>query len=209
MPAYNARPFAGHMEVMQQPIANAGASFEEVEALLTRLYADHGRAVMAYALRRAQSPEDAADIVAETFFVALRRPGKVPPGAAARPWLYGVARRVLANQMRGERRRVRLAERLRVELSTKASSEVAPDVESVVTDCLARMPEADREVLLLAGWEGLEPTEIARVLDVSAVAVRGRLFRARRRLRDELAKAGLTTGNRPTSAPDPRRRERE
>ena len=48
---------------------------------------------------------------------------------------------------------------------------------------LARLEEADREVLLLAGWEELEPREIAAVLGISTIAARSRLHRARRRLR--------------------------
>jgi hypothetical protein len=63
-----------------------------------RLFADHQRAVLGYALRRAQTPTDALDVVAETFLVAWRRIDVVPGRDDARPWLLSVARRVLANQ---------------------------------------------------------------------------------------------------------------
>jgi RNA polymerase sigma-70 factor, ECF subfamily len=53
--------------------------------------------VRAYALRRA-SPDAAQDVVADTFLVVWRRLEDVP--ADALPWLYGIARRVLANQRR-------------------------------------------------------------------------------------------------------------
>ncbi len=46
---------------------------EPAEARLSRLYRDHGREITGYALRRAAGPEDAADVVAETFLVAWRR----------------------------------------------------------------------------------------------------------------------------------------
>ena len=62
-----------------------------------RLYRDQGRAILAYALRRVEDQEDAADVVAETFLVAWRRLGEVPIGDGARLWLYAVARRVIAN----------------------------------------------------------------------------------------------------------------
>lgn len=55
----------------------------------------HG-ALLGYAVRRVTDPADAADVVAETYLVAWRRLEDVPPGAQARPWLFGVARRVLA-----------------------------------------------------------------------------------------------------------------
>jgi DNA-directed RNA polymerase specialized sigma24 family protein len=57
------------------------------EASFRRLYADHGRQILAYAQRRAGDPEDAADVVAETFLVAWRRLEDVPPGEQARLWL--------------------------------------------------------------------------------------------------------------------------
>jgi RNA polymerase sigma factor (sigma-70 family) len=155
-------------------------------ARLERLYAAHARAVLAYALRRVAEPEDAADVVAETFVVALRRPGQVPPEPDTRAWLYGVARRVLANQRRGRLRRHGLGQRLRHELAAVAR---APDpADDVVprTDAerlLAALPERDREVLELAAWEGLEPREIAEVLGISAASARQRLSRARAAVR--------------------------
>ena len=81
------------------------------------LYADCYPRLLGYALRRTHTVEDAADVVAETFLVAWRRLEHVPPGDEARLWLYGVARRVLANQRRGERRRDRLEVRLLLEPS--------------------------------------------------------------------------------------------
>jgi RNA polymerase sigma-70 factor, ECF subfamily len=64
--------------------------------------------VLAYAVRRTPDPQDAADVVAETFLVAWRRLDAVPSGEQARPWLYGVARHTLANRQRSELRRNRL-----------------------------------------------------------------------------------------------------
>lgn len=162
-------------------------SRELAEATLSRLYAEHGRDVLAYALRRVPDPEDAADVVAETFLVAWRRAAEVPAGAAARLWLYGVARRTLANQRRGERRRARLAERLRSELAAQVQGVQPGPKEAGLLRALAALEEEDREILLLIGWEGLEPRAAARVLAISPVAARSRLYRARRRLRKLLA----------------------
>jgi RNA polymerase sigma-70 factor, ECF subfamily len=162
----------------------------ELEPEFRRLYDTHGRDLMTYALRRASTPEDAADVVAETFLVAWRKVEQIPRGEEARLWLFGVARLVLANQLRGERRRGRLAERLRSEVATAMASQSSPEAESPVMAALARLKARDREVLMLAAWEELEPAQIGEVLGLSAVAVRSRLHRARRRLRQELAWAG-------------------
>ena len=67
------------------------------------IFEAHYDAVRAYARRRCARLEDADDVVSETFTVAWRRLRDIPPGSEL-PWLYGVARRVLANQRRSERR---------------------------------------------------------------------------------------------------------
>ena len=152
------------------------------QAELTKLYASHGRDVLAYALRRTASAEDAADVVADTFLVAWRRLENVPPEPDARLWLYGVARRTLANQRRGAERRGRLAERLRDEASAMLESVTPYEERERILTALAALAPDDRELLILVGWEGLSPGEAARVLEISGVAARARLHRARRRL---------------------------
>ncbi|HSS43392.1 MAG TPA: RNA polymerase sigma factor [Solirubrobacterales bacterium] len=155
------------------------------EASFRRLYTEHGREMLAYALRRVGDPEDAADVAAETFLVAWRRLEDVPAGAQARLWLYGVARRTLANQRRGERRRERLGERLRADL-VPALAEPPEPLGPDVLAALERLGAEDREILRLSAWEELSPSELATVLGTSAVAARSRLHRARRRLRRAL-----------------------
>ncbi|HJS97259.1 MAG TPA: sigma-70 family RNA polymerase sigma factor, partial [Solirubrobacteraceae bacterium] len=160
---------------------------ERAEDRLAWLYAEHGRAVLAYAVRRVTNPQDAADVVAETFLVAWRRLDRVPEGDAARLWLYGVARHVLANHRRSERRRERLAERLRGELSVVIEDVARPGPETgEVRDALSQLGAEDQEILRLCGWEELTPREIATVLGISHVAARSRLHRARQRLRAAL-----------------------
>jgi RNA polymerase sigma-70 factor (ECF subfamily) len=160
---------------------------ESAETRLEHLYTDHGRAVLAYAARRSPDVQDAADVVAETFLVAWRRLAEVPPGGAARLWLYGVARNVLANQRRSERRRERLAERLRQELPAALEGVQPTSTDAgAVTVALAELGPEDQEVLRLCGWEELSPSEIATVLGISQIAARSRLHRARHRLRSAL-----------------------
>jgi RNA polymerase sigma factor (sigma-70 family) len=153
-----------------------------------RVYAGTFEPLLAYALRRVARAEDAADVVAETYLIAWRRGADMPEGDEARLWLYGVARRVLANQDRGGRRRERLGARLRERLAAVVVADPAAEVSQRVTvrAALDRLGEVDREVLRLTAWEGLEPREAAEVLNISAAAVRTRLTRARSRLRELL-----------------------
>jgi len=161
---------------------------ELAEARFSRLYREHEREILRYALRRSGEPEDAADVVAETFLVAWRRLGEVPLGGEARLWLYATARRVLANHRRGMKRRTRLAERLREELRRQLPAQPAAEP-SAVLEALADMREGDRELLMLIGMEELTPGEAARVLGIATVTARTRLHRARRRLRARLGEA--------------------
>lgn len=152
----------------------------------SRIYREQGRAVLAYALRRVEDREDAADVVAETFLIAWRRLGEVPGGEEARLWLYAVARRVIANLQRTERRRTRLGLRLAESLRTELATHPGPGEATEVLRAMAGLNDGDRELLLLVSWEGLAPGEAAKVLEISSLAARSRLHRARRRLRDLL-----------------------
>ena len=170
-----------------------------------RLFADTERELLAYVLRRVDRDEDAADVLAETFLVAWRRMDRVPKGDEARLWLYGVARRQLANQRRGELRRNRLADRLRAELPVAVAAARSAEDHRVaaVRAALARLDEEDREILRLSSWEGLAPSEIAAVMGLPGVTVRSRLHRARKRLRAEVLQldAGALPTNSATLAP--------
>lgn len=137
-------------------------------------------AIHQYAVRRIRSPDDVADVISETFLTAWRRIGDVPEGERALLWLYGVARRVLANQQRGTSRRAVLADRLRDELI--ADRPATPVDLEYVRAAFDQLPERDREVLALACWEGLTSEQIAKVVGCTAIAARTRLHRARKRL---------------------------
>ena len=164
------------------------ASADDRRLRFETVYAANHGLVLGYVLRRTGNPDDAADVIAETFLTAWRRLDDVPPGDAARLWLYGVARRVLANHHRGERRRSALAERLRADLAAAPPPPQFTGELAVLARAFRRLPEADRELLALAGWEGLDAGQIAATLGCSRNAVRIRLHRARRRIAAELAR---------------------
>jgi len=150
------------------------------------LFREHERAVLAYAMRRAQTLADAEDVAAETFTIAWRKLGSIP-AAEPLPWLYAVARRVLANQRRGKGRRERLAALLRVE-DVATPMRAGEDLDGPVFAALASLSPADQEVLRLIAWEELGNQGIAAVLGITANAVAIRLHRARARFADALAR---------------------
>jgi len=161
--------------------------------------------ILAYALRRVSRPEDAADVVSETYLVAWRRIEEVPEGEAARLWLFGVARRQLANLRRGQDRQRNLSERLRGELVAAMPAEPgSSDREVEIIEAMARLSDDDREILTLHAWEDLGPSEIARVMGLRRPTTRSRLHRAMKRLRNELGEADsrVPAGSAPNSNPE-------
>ncbi|MFT3863631.1 MAG: sigma-70 family RNA polymerase sigma factor [Solirubrobacterales bacterium] len=165
--------------------------------------------VLGYAIRRTEDRTAAEDAVSETFLVAWRRFDAMPTEAAL-PWLLGVARKVLANQRRAAGRRG--PDGPLVPLEAVADLETRVAIADTVADrqafaeAFAALRPADREVLALISWDGLESREAAAVLECSPATFYLRLHRARRRLLKELEARGHSFGERATgSVAQPRR----
>lgn len=146
-------------------------------------------------LRRRAVEADAEEAFSETLLVLWRRLDDIPDDAAL-PWAYGVARRVLANQQRGSRRRQALEDRLAVYATPPPSGDPADGfAHPEVAEALARLPEADREVLVLWAWEDLEPRDIAVVLGTTVNAATLRLSRARKKIAKVLRQDATASGH--------------
>lgn len=152
------------------------------------LYLSARPRILAYALRRVATAEDVADVVAETFAIAWRRLDDVPEDDEALLWLYVTARHVLANEARGAQRRSSLVARIGSVFAEQEAT-VAPIDEGALLAiaALRALGDEDREMLMLAAWEGLDSDAIGRVLGCSPTAARIRLHRARRRLAEKVA----------------------
>jgi len=165
-------------------VTNTQTGFSAL-ARFEALFMEHQRPVLAYAMRRTPTVADAEDVAAETFTIAWRKMDSVP--AEALPWLYAVARRVLANHRRGNGRRERLTALLRVD-DVPTPMRAGEDHDGPAFAALASLSPADQEVLRLLAWEGLGNQGIAAVLRITPNAVAIRLHRARARFADALAR---------------------
>jgi RNA polymerase sigma-70 factor (ECF subfamily) len=152
------------------------------------LFDRHGHEVFAFCRRRTDA-ETAADCAAETFLVAWRRLDDVPDGDAALGWLYGVARRLLANEFRRSRRSQRLVGKLR---RNNTEPEPTPEVvvlrrerDQTMLAALARLRPDDQELLRLAWWDGLSHAQLAKMLGCSTQTASQRIHRAARRVAKE------------------------
>jgi RNA polymerase sigma-70 factor (ECF subfamily) len=147
-------------------------------------------------LARRTDPATAAEVFNETLLVCWRRLDEVPgsPDGSvshdAVPWAIVVARNLLANAQRAERRRNRLVGKIiALDPPVAAIGDTPPDEAGdadALFDALTRLRSADAELLRLWAWDGLESPQLATVLGISANAAAIRLHRAKARLRAEL-----------------------
>ncbi len=174
---------------------------ETNEAWFTELYSAHYEEIFRYCVRRTGDAEASSEVAQEVFVIVWRRRADVPRHAL--PWLYGVARRLLANHWRAQRLRPNGLPLGDIDFG---HDEDRQDRLAAIADLhasMALLPEIDREIIRLIGWEELTIAEAAVVLGCSRGTAAVRLYRARRRLTALLAEAetftephAVTAGNR-------------
>ena len=163
------------------------------EQRFQEIYRAHQRHVLAYFLRRTDATS-ACDGASETFLTAWRRIDDVPDGDGTLPWLYGVSRKVLANQRRSRDRYAALGKKLS---GVGPSEEPSPEVvvlrraeDREMLDAVGHLRPEDQEVLRLTVWEELPHAQVGEVLGTSAHAVTQRLHRITKQLSRDLQHPG-------------------
>jgi RNA polymerase sigma factor (sigma-70 family) len=165
--------------------------------VLEEFYREHVRAVQRFVARRVADPEHAADLTADVFLAAIDgAPTFEPSRGAPVAWLFGIARNVVADDLRRrarERRAVgRLAGRrpLQADALARARERIDAERESRrLYAALAHLPESQRAILELVALDGLSLVDAAAALGVKPVTARVRLHRARHTLHTHLAGA--------------------
>ena len=156
------------------------------KARFEQLFAAYYGDLVRFASRRV-GIDAASDVVSNAFLIAWRRLADVPVDHE-RAWLYATARRVIANELRGQHRRTRLDERARASGVPVVDDHAGRITEQLrVRAVLGALSPQDQEVLRLTEWDGLDIDEAARVLGCTRTALKVRLHRARRRFAAHLA----------------------
>jgi RNA polymerase sigma-70 factor (ECF subfamily) len=150
-------------------------------------------------LTRLVGPVDAEDLTQLVFFRASQALPGFRGDSSLATWLYRIARNAAADWRRSASRTARLHEELMAGNGTAAAVEPAAatvpaddalmrrEVQRCLRGVIARLPDADRDVLALRELDGLPHAAVAEALGVSVPAAKVRLHRARARLRDVLA----------------------
>ena len=171
---------------------------ERNEHWFTRIYAAHYPQIVKYGLRRLADADASDELAQEVFVIAWRRRGEVPDNSL--PWLYGVARRLLANEWRTRRAAPTLLPMTEAHEPEAPEPDASPDVADLLA-ALARIPEPDQEILRLVGWEELTVSEAAQVLGCTRTTAAVRLHRARKRLAEAMSTRPARTAKQPTLTP--------
>ncbi|NQX17973.1 sigma-70 family RNA polymerase sigma factor [Rathayibacter sp. VKM Ac-2857] len=160
-------------------------------AVFEAVYLANAADLLSYFERRVSPVADAADLLSDTYLVAWRKVDSLPTDPEqARMWLFGVARRTLANVQRGNARRSELAGKLASTLHAMPSED--PTAENLdVRLALDALAPDQSELVKLVLWDGFTVIEAGKILGFSASTARGRYQRARASLRALLAEKQL------------------
>ncbi len=161
------------------------AAAESAADRLATLFELHHQRLYAIALRMAGDPDEARDLVQDSFLRAARAPQRVPAGAAAEPWMV----RVLVNLCRDRWRRLRVRRSHRDDIPIPpqdSSPESRAIARATVRWALAQLPPRRRAVVVLRELEGLDAAATGRLLGLREATVRWHLSAARRQLRQIL-----------------------
>ena len=147
------------------------------------------RPVQAVAASFLTERADVEDAVQETFVKALNGMGGYAPERPFAPWLYQIARNVAKSRLSdpARRRMVPFPTRELTEPAGGPDSNVErAEIRRLVDEALEALPEQRRVAFRLHDVEGMETSEVARMMGISAGTVRSHVHHARRALRAAL-----------------------
>ncbi len=159
--------------------------------MFAELFDEHAGALHRYLARRV-GVDVADDLVSDTFLTAMRgEDGYDPDRGSVVGWLYGIATNLLRGHAKREVRLLKTAERYGVDVAVAQSLEstVVSRIDArshlrLIAGELARMADADRDLVLLVSLAGLQVQEAAEALGLNAATARSRLHRLRAKLKE-------------------------
>src|ERR1035441_8733689 len=176
---------------------------EESEESFAALVNRHLNLVYSAALRQVRSPQLAEEVAQSVFTDLSRNAAKLKPDTILIAWLYQVTRRTAIDVVRREARR-QLREQIATEMNTLNTDTLSrqsgtpadewSQVEPMLDEAMETLDAADRTAVLLRYFENKSLREVGAALGTSDDAAQKRVSRAVERLREFLAKRGVTVG---------------
>ncbi|WP_394004766.1 RNA polymerase sigma factor [Luteimonas sp. WGS1318] len=150
-------------------------------------------ATTAIALAITRDVQASQDIAQEAYLKAWQQLGRLQNTTSFLPWLRQITRNLARDHLRGRRERLVAGETAELAIAQAADPDGCPmqrivddETGRVAADLISELPDESREVLLLYYREGGNSKQVAALLGLSDAAVRKRLSRARRSLREDL-----------------------
>jgi RNA polymerase sigma-70 factor (ECF subfamily) len=153
-----------------------------------RLYAEHAQALYGFLSYRTGDRALAEDLLADTFERVLRAKRRFDPRKASeKTWLYTIALNCLRDHIRRRAAEGRAVERLAVIPALGSSGEIDEIADrDLVSRSLKALTEEEREAIALRFGAELTVPEIAKLTGEKLTTVEGRVYRALRKLREEI-----------------------
>jgi RNA polymerase sigma-70 factor (ECF subfamily) len=157
------------------------------------LFRFHQRAVYGWILRIVRNPAAAEELVVETFWRIYRARARFDADREFVPWARRIATRVALDWLRARRPETELDDQTLAALPAAAAADpgVAAEIRLKTAEAFARLPDTFRVAAILAVVEGQSHKEVAEALGISVAAVKLRVFRALRLLRNDLERQGI------------------
>ncbi len=172
---------------------------EDEDELFGQIVNCFGSDLQRFAMHRCSNAADAEDVVQDTLVAAYRYLEGFRGDSTLKTWLFKLAASACTKKRRG----LKNSPNLHVEFDPALLKSEQQETEEAETSLLVRekfekltealyaLSEEDREMLLLHQGEGLSLESLAERFELSVSAIKSRLFRSRKKLRDELSQVGL------------------
>lgn len=134
--------------------------------------------------------EDALDAVQEAFIDAFQALDQIDLSRRFYPWFYVILRNRCYKLAHGRKKR-ELSSSDEMEILAPATS-IRPEESMLLEEAMLELPTEDRELIMLRHLDGLSYQELAERLEVPQGTIMSRLYHARKKLRDRLARHSFT-----------------
>jgi len=158
----------------------------------------HQSALYSYALKIVRNPDDAQDLVQDTYYKAYKSYHQFKSGTNSKAWMFMILKNTFINNYRKLKREPSKVdyddiENIYEEIKSDWTNDNNLDLDFYqnlldddLSDALAKLPMSMKEVFLLCDLEGYSYEEIAEIVNIPVGTVRSRLHRARKFLQEEL-----------------------
>lgn len=179
--------------------------YQADEEALKVIFKRHKDGLFNFALRFVVNRADAEDAVSHAFMMVCEKRYTIKPGASFKTWLYTVARNICLSKIRSRNRFFSLWSPSNDPEHDKAIDVVDPkgiareqldqkEIMAIVQKAIYKLPEEQKEALLLREYNGFTYEEISQVLNCSLEKVKVLIFRARNQLKEMLPSVLLEEG---------------